>query len=50
MRERATGIGGLFKILSSPETGTEVQLSIPITFALVDHSGEAGDPWHGRLP
>jgi signal transduction histidine kinase len=29
MRERATRIGGLLKILSSPTAGTEVQLSIP---------------------
>jgi len=29
MRERATRIGGLLKILSSPAVGTEVQLSIP---------------------
>jgi PAS domain S-box-containing protein len=29
MRERATRIGGLFEILSSPSAGTEVQLSIP---------------------
>ena len=29
MRERATRIGGLVKILSSPMTGTEVQLSLP---------------------
>jgi len=33
MRERATRIGGLFKILSSPAAGTEVQLSIPTTIA-----------------
>jgi signal transduction histidine kinase len=29
MRERATRIGGVLKILSSPAAGTEVQLSIP---------------------
>jgi PAS domain S-box-containing protein len=33
MRERATRIGGLFKILSSPASGTEVQLSIPTSLA-----------------
>jgi len=33
MRERATRIGGLFKILSSPAAGTEVQLSIPTSLA-----------------
>ncbi len=33
MRERATRIGGLFKISSSPAAGTEVQLSIPTTIA-----------------
>jgi signal transduction histidine kinase len=33
MRERSTRIGGVFKILSSPAAGTEVQLSIPTTFA-----------------
>jgi hypothetical protein len=31
MRERATKIGGVLKILSSPAAGTEVQLSIPTT-------------------
>jgi PAS domain S-box-containing protein len=36
MRERATKIGGLLTISSSPTTGTEVQLSIPgaVTFEL----------------
>ena len=34
MRERATRIGGLVKILSSPVLGTEVQLSIPTDVAL----------------
>ena len=29
MRERATRIGGLLKILSSATAGTEVELSIP---------------------
>jgi signal transduction histidine kinase len=33
MRERATRIGGRFKILSSPLAGTEVQLSIPTGIA-----------------
>jgi PAS domain S-box-containing protein len=33
MRERATRIGGVLKILSSPEAGTEVQLSIPASIA-----------------
>jgi PAS domain S-box-containing protein len=33
MRERATRIGGLVKILSSPMAGTEVQLSIPTSIA-----------------
>ena len=33
MRERATRIGGVLKILSSPAAGTEVQLSIPICLA-----------------
>jgi PAS domain S-box-containing protein len=33
MRERARRIGGLFKILSSPAAGTEVQLSIPTSLA-----------------
>jgi PAS domain S-box-containing protein len=33
MRERATGIGGLVKISSSPILGTEVQLSIPTDVA-----------------
>ena len=33
MRERATRIGGLLKILSSPAAGTEVQLSIPTSLA-----------------
>jgi signal transduction histidine kinase len=33
MRERATRIGGLLKISSSPVAGTEVQLSIPTTIA-----------------
>ena len=33
MRERATRIGGLLKILSSATAGTEVQLSIPSTIA-----------------
>jgi PAS domain S-box-containing protein len=33
MRERATRIGGLLKILSGPAAGTEVQLSIPATIA-----------------
>ena len=33
MRERATRIGGLVKILSSPMAGTEVQLSIPSNVA-----------------
>jgi PAS domain S-box-containing protein len=33
MRERATRIGGLLRILSSPAAGTEVQLSIPTTLA-----------------
>jgi PAS domain S-box-containing protein len=33
MRERATRIGGLLKILSSPTSGTEVQLSIPSSIA-----------------
>jgi PAS domain S-box-containing protein len=33
MRERATRIGGRFKILSSPAAGTEVQLSIPTSIA-----------------
>jgi len=34
MRERATRIGGLLNILSSPTAGTEVQLSIPSSIAL----------------
>jgi signal transduction histidine kinase len=34
MRERAMRIGGLLKILSSPTSGTEVQLSIPRSIAL----------------
>jgi FixJ family two-component response regulator len=34
MRERATRIGGLLKILSSATAGTEIQLSIPTTIAL----------------
>jgi PAS domain S-box-containing protein len=34
MRERATRIGGLLKISSSTNSGTEVQLSIPSTLAL----------------
>jgi signal transduction histidine kinase len=33
MRERATKIGGLLKILSSPAMGMEVQLSIPTSLA-----------------
>jgi signal transduction histidine kinase len=33
MRERATTIGGMLKILSSPAAGTEVQLSIPTGIA-----------------
>jgi PAS domain S-box-containing protein len=33
MRERATRIGGVLKILSSPAAGTEVQLSIPASIA-----------------
>jgi len=33
MRERATRIGGLLQILSSPAAGTEVQLSIPTSLA-----------------
>ncbi|HXB73728.1 MAG TPA: PAS domain-containing protein, partial [Candidatus Acidoferrales bacterium] len=33
MRERATRIGGLLKILSSPAAGTEVELSIPTSIA-----------------
>jgi PAS domain S-box-containing protein len=33
MRERATRIGGMLKILSSPAAGTEVQLSIPTSLA-----------------
>jgi len=33
MRERATRIGGVLKILSSPAVGTEVQLSIPTSIA-----------------
>ena len=33
MRERATRIGGLVKILSSPTAGTEVQLSVPSNVA-----------------
>ncbi len=33
MRERATRIGGVLKISSSPTTGTEVRLSIPTTIA-----------------
>jgi signal transduction histidine kinase len=32
MRERATRIGGLLKLSSSPAAGTEVQLSIPTSF------------------
>jgi signal transduction histidine kinase len=44
MRERATRIGGLLKILSSPAVGTEVQLSIPTSLAselsLPHHSSE----------
>jgi PAS domain S-box-containing protein len=34
MQERATRIGGVLKILSSPTAGTEVQLSIPSGIAL----------------
>ena len=37
MRERATRVGGLVKVFSSPTAGTEVQLSIPISIAL-EHS------------
>ncbi|HEY1336958.1 MAG TPA: PAS domain S-box protein [Bryobacteraceae bacterium] len=37
MRERATRIGGLLKIVSSAAEGTEVQLSIPTSIAL-EHS------------
>lgn len=33
MRERASRIGGVLKILSSPAAGTEVQLSIPTSLA-----------------
>jgi PAS domain S-box-containing protein len=44
MRERATRIGGVLKILSSPAAGTEVQLSIPTSLASVPslphHSSE----------
>ena len=42
MRERAARIGGLLRILSSPTSGTEVQLSVPSSVALElslpDHS------------
>jgi len=34
MRERATRLGGLVKVLSSPTAGTEVQLCIPSSIAL----------------
>jgi len=37
MRERATRVGGLVKVFSSPTGGTEVQLFIPISIAL-EHS------------
>jgi signal transduction histidine kinase len=33
MRERATRIGGVLKILSCPAAGTEVQLFIPTSIA-----------------
>jgi signal transduction histidine kinase len=38
MRERATRIGGLLKILSSATAGTEVQLSIPLERSFRYHS------------
>jgi len=42
MRERATRIGGLLKLSSSPAAGTEVQLSIPTSLA-----SELSLPHHG---
>jgi PAS domain S-box-containing protein len=42
MRERATRIGGVLTILSSPAAGTEVQLSIPISIP-----SELSLPHHG---
>jgi PAS domain S-box-containing protein len=38
MRERATRIGGVLRILSDPAGGTEVQLSVPTTIASELHS------------
>jgi signal transduction histidine kinase len=40
MRERATGIGGLLKISSSPMVGTEIQLSIPLRSRWVSRQNE----------
>jgi PAS domain S-box-containing protein len=40
MRERATRIGGLLKILSSATAGTEIQLSIPLERSFSHHSSE----------
>jgi PAS domain S-box-containing protein len=42
MRERATRIGGLLKILSSATAGTEVQLSVPSAMALELSLGRHG--------
>jgi signal transduction histidine kinase len=46
MRERATRIGGVRKIMSSPAAGTEIQMSIPTSSAEPDSSRP--DPFRRR--
>ena len=40
MRERATRIGALLKILSSAAAGTKVRLSLPLELSIPHHSPE----------
>lgn len=49
MRERSQKIGGQLKFWSRPETGTEVELTVPGATAYRRSSGEAKQSWFNRL-
>jgi signal transduction histidine kinase len=48
MRERATRIGGTLRLLSRPNSGTEIELVVPGQMVFRQH-GFDGQAWHARL-
>ena len=50
MRERAHKIGGQLKFWSRPETGTEVELTVPGATAYQSSSGKPKQLWLNRFP